>query len=75
VSALLVLMSAQFWTHDFSPSGWGLSAGGPRDGMEAAIGDYFRVKFPDDWPAEQRYDFKWQHLEGQTDPFQVYPFS
>jgi len=43
---LLVLLSAQFETNDFSPGDALLSVGGPRDGMESGIGGFFRVKFP-----------------------------
>jgi len=74
VSGLIVLLSAQFWTHDFAPSDWALSVGGPKDDMESAIGDYFRVGFPEDWPIQDRYDFKWGELENEENPFQQYPY-
>jgi hypothetical protein len=44
---VLVLLSAQFETNDFSPGNTLLAVGGPDDGMKSGIGDYFRVKFPD----------------------------
>ena len=40
------------------------------DGMEPAIGGYFRVKFPTDWPVDEQYDFDWAAIENQPDPFQ-----
>lgn len=74
VTGLVAILSAQFHTHDFSPAGWGLGGGGPEDGMEAAIGGMFRVKFPDDWPIEDRYQFSWQALEAEADPFRKLQF-
>jgi len=73
VSGLVVLLSAQFWTHDFTANAWLLSVGS-NDEMESAIGDYFRITFPDDWPDEERYDFDWQQLKTEDDPFQQYPY-
>jgi hypothetical protein len=76
IAGLAILMSAQFWTHDFGPGAWLLALeGGHKDGMEAAIGDNFRVAFPNDWPIQERYDFKWQDLEMESDPFQLYAYS
>jgi len=72
---LLVLLSAQFETKDFSPSETFLSVGGPSDGMESGIGGFFRVKFPENWPNELRYDFNWQNLKNEEDPFQNIDYS
>ncbi|MEW6241765.1 MAG: hypothetical protein AB1564_13240 [Chloroflexota bacterium] len=72
---VLVILSAQFGTNDFSPSNTLLAVGGPNDGMESGIGEYFRVKFPDDWPPELRYDFDWQKLKTEQDPFQTIDYS
>ena len=38
--------------------------------MESAIGEYFRVKFPTDWDVSERYEFDWNQLKNDTDPFQ-----
>lgn len=74
--AVLVLLSAQFETNDFSSHEPRLVVEGPpNDGMESAIGDYFRVKFPNDWPEEMRYDFDWQELKKENDPFDEIDFS
>ena len=67
---LLIVLSAQFETNDFSPGNDLLVANGPRDGMESGIGGYFRVRFPANWPTELRYDFDWQRLKDEADPFQ-----
>lgn len=71
---LVAILSSQFLTHDFSPGDWALSAGGINDGMESAIGGYFRIKFPNDWPSDERYEFKWQDIENESDPFQRYNY-
>jgi hypothetical protein len=74
-AALAVVLSAQFWTQDFSPSAGLLALSRSWDGLEDAVGGYLRVKFPDTWPAAERYDFDWAALEKtQADPFQNYPY-
>ena len=73
VSGLATILSAQFCRQDFSPGPTLLALSGPNDGFESAIGNYFRVKFPD-WPADERYSFNWQQLETQADPFQTLTF-
>ena len=72
-AGLLALLSSQFYTHDFSPGNQHL-AFAPTDGMEAGIGNYLRVKFPE-WPATERYDFAWDTIEMESDPFQNYPYA
>jgi hypothetical protein len=74
ISGLVVLLSAQFWTEDFSPASRGLAISGKGDGMESAIGGYFRIKFPINWPKRERHDFNWQSLESDPNPFQSYPY-
>jgi len=72
---VLVLLSAQFHTIDFAPGNSPLALEGPNDGMESGIGEYFRVKFPNNWPEELRYDFNWKDLENEDNPFQSLDFS
>jgi hypothetical protein len=72
-SGLIALLSAQFHTRDFSSHDY-LVAEGPADGWEVAIGSYFLVKFPSDWPAGDRYDFDWKKLKDDADPFQAITF-
>lgn len=64
VCGLLVLLSSQFYTKDFSPGNCSLvvEGYGPGDGMEAAIGSYFRIKFPE-WPEKERYSFTFDDIE------------
>jgi len=47
----------------------GFAGVGKDDEMESAIGGYFRVKFPKNLPHEKRYDFDWQVLKKEEDPF------
>jgi hypothetical protein len=72
---VLVILSAQFETNDFLPGNTLLALGGPNDGMESGIGEYFRIKFPDDWPQDLRYGFDWQQLKDEPDPFQNIDYS
>lgn len=75
VCGLLVLLSSQFATNDFSPEpGYELREG-PDDGFESGIGRYFRVHFPQSFPPELRYDFNWQQLKLEVDPFQMFDYS
>jgi hypothetical protein len=74
ICGLVAILSSQFYTHDFSPADWSLSVGGLNDGMESAIGSYFRIKFPTDWNEGDKYEFNWQDIKHETDPFQKYSY-
>jgi hypothetical protein len=76
VAGLVALLSSQFCDYDFE---------GPyvaqlvddtyrSDGFETAIGKYLRVKYPADWPANERYEFEWKKLENDPEPFQSLQF-
>jgi hypothetical protein len=73
VAGLTAILSSQFYTDDFAPQAW-LVTEGPGDAFESAIGGYFRVKFPDDWPHADKYEFNWQILEKEADPFHILTF-
>lgn len=80
VCGLAVVLSAQFCTEDYSPNPKSLGISNDysydaNDAMDTAIGDFFRVAFPTDWPETERYDFKWQELENLPDPFAKYDYS
>lgn len=75
VCGLLVVLSAQFGREDFSPGDSLIAWSGPNDGMETGIGEYFRVRFPDNWPSELQYNFNWQQLKDEADPFQNFDYS
>jgi hypothetical protein len=77
IAGLVVILSAQFDAHDFSPAAPGLALsgyGGPPAGYDNAIGGYFLVKFPDNWPTVDRYDFDWDGIKSDADPFANFPF-
>lgn len=67
ICGLVVVLSAQFEDNEFSSEDWILSAGGKGDGMESSIGGYFRVKYPNDWTDDEKYDFNFTILK-ETDP-------
>ena len=64
VAGLVVLLSSQFHTTDFSPGPTLLSVsdGAVYDGMTSAIGGFFRIKFPDDFPMNERYSFSYEDI-------------
>ena len=68
VAGLLVVLSAQFHTDDFAPFQI-LKRVTTYDGKEIGIGGYFQVRFPTDWPDEDRYDFHWEPMMNDPDPF------
>jgi len=43
--------------------------------MEPSIGNMLRIKFPTDWPAEERYEFKWPDLSAMEDPFVNFDYA
>lgn len=54
----------------WSPDNW--------DGFESAIGGYFRIKFPNDWPENERYDFsyqEWQEFSKEENPFMTIDYN
>jgi hypothetical protein len=75
VSGLIVLLSAQFENEEYSAGEWVRTVDWSNDRMETGIiGDHFIVNFPNDWPADERYDFNWQEFKDEEDPFQNFPF-
>lgn len=76
VTGLLVLLSSQFETQDFSAGSVGVSVGGyDYHDMEPAIGSMFRIKFPDNWIADEQYDFDWSELEAGQDRFAKFNYD
>lgn len=63
VCGLVAILSSQFWVKTYIPSTTLLAAEGSTDGMESAIGEYFRVQFPNDWPDREKYDFTHDDIE------------
>ena len=76
VAGLAVLLAAQYLTEDYSPVSPGLAASyGDGDGSEDAIGGYFRIFYPDDWPDAERYSFDWQTLKADPNPFSSHNYA
>lgn len=76
-----VLLAAQFHDEDYSPGGKTLGLSGAcytydgDDGMEPAIGSLLRIRFPSDWPQEERYEFDWQQLSALDEPFANFDYA
>ena len=71
VTGLLVLLSSQFRTEDFSPGSTLLSVNvDSYYSNEPALGGLFRIEFPADWAEEEKYSFDWAELKHQVDRFQ-----
>jgi hypothetical protein len=62
-------------TYDFAPVTLRAIDLGDRGKFEAALGDYFEVMFPTDWPEEECYDFDWRALRDVAFPFQPLTFT
>lgn len=80
VSGLVVILSAQFMDESYSPNSKSLGISGgysynydPK--LETAIGDYFRVQFPDNWEDIEKYGFNWQDLSMQEEPIERIDFD
>ena len=78
---LVVVLSAQFYNFDFSlssaidasTSALVASRNDPTigrydSGFIPAVGGYFNVKFPTDWPEDKKYDFIWKDIKDSLDP-------
>lgn len=76
VAGLVVILSAQFRTEDFSNSSDALAAQGYSyySFGDIAIGGLFRVKFPNDW-GDESYDFDWNVLKGEKEPFAKFDYD
>jgi hypothetical protein len=73
---LLVVLSAQFETNDFSPGpNLAVLCDVIKDGFTSGIGGFFRVQFPATWPTSLQYDFDWSAIEAQADPFDQIDYS
>jgi hypothetical protein len=76
VAGLVALLSSQFCDYDFeSPyvPQW-TDDTFESDGFHTAVGKYFRIKYPADWPENERYEFKWEQIRNDPEPFKSLPF-
>lgn len=77
---LVALLSAQFHDEDYSHSNKSLSISSSYsydsdDGMESAIGGFFRVKYPMELLEKERYGFNWDDLKEEEDPFVDFDYA
>jgi hypothetical protein len=79
VAGLLVLISSQFRNRDFSVGGSFKGMQGReyeyRLPIEAATGELFQIRYPDDWLEEELYDCDWMVLKNQKDRFEKINFD
>lgn len=71
VTGLLVLLSSQFRDNSFSPGG--MSLGVETDSFyegEFGLGDFFIIRYPQNWTEEEMYDFNWSDLKEDVNRFQ-----
>lgn len=70
ITGLVVLLAAQFQDNDdTSGEGYLLTNVLPGDGTERTLGGLFRIRYPADWPNHERYNFDWQTMKNEKDPF------
>ncbi|MCH8684271.1 hypothetical protein [Pedomonas mirosovicensis] len=76
IAGLAILLTAQFQHEAFSsgPDFLSISLEADTGGFESCIGDYFTVRYPTDWPENERYDFDWRQFKSEKDPFVNYPY-
>ena len=75
ICGLVAILSAQFWEEDYIPSSSYLALEGSIDGMETAIGKYFRVKFPTDWTSDEQYDFSSEDIKMSSFEIQNFDYN
>jgi hypothetical protein len=76
VAGLLVLLTSQFKTESFSAGSDGMSMEGyDYHDLEPALGDLFRIKYPDDWSDDELYDFDWSLVSTQEVRFAKYDYN
>ena len=71
VTGILILLSSQFGSEDFSTSS--RSLGVTIDSYYSttpALGNFFHIDFPSDWTDAEKYDFDWSSLKRQPARFQ-----
>ncbi len=74
VCGLAALLASQFISESFDHGEVYIITEQSPDGLESAPGEYFRIKFPNNVPAAERYDLNWQSLKSVPDPFQNYNY-
>jgi hypothetical protein len=80
ISALVILLSSQFLDESFSTTEKGMGIGESYSydydpNFRTAIGSYFTIKYPSEIPEEDKYDFTWQVLKTQENPFDFIDYN
>lgn len=76
VGGLLVLLTSQFGEQDFSAGPTLLAASGlDYHELDSALGGLFRIKLPDDWAEDEKYDFDWEQLKHQPQRFAKFNYN
>lgn len=70
MAALVCVLSAQFYTHDFQPGPDLLAYSSRKGTFDHAIGGYFLVEFPN-WEPCERYEFHWEAIKKDPNPFRT----
>ena len=78
-SALVITISSQFGTDDFSLKTPELEAivlteNPPESSFVPAIGERLEIAFPKTWKPEERYNLNLSAMQAQSDPFQDFRF-
>jgi hypothetical protein len=76
VAGLLILLSSQFETQDFSPGSTTLAV--KTDSYYStspALGGFFHIEFPSDWQDSEKYDFDWNASKAHADRFQKIDYN
>jgi hypothetical protein len=74
ISALVVLLSSQFYTKDFGHIDYLVASFGDEHGfIPATTGGYLLVRYPE-LPDADRYAFDWEKLKNDPDPFGTLQF-
>ena len=76
VAGLLVLLSSQFGTQEFSTDNTTLAINTDSYySTSPALGGFFHIEFPSDWQDAEKYDFNWATLKTQADRFQKIDYN
>lgn len=76
ICGVFVLLSSQFALEQFSTSGVSLLGFTEFDvDFELGIGNFFQLRFPKDWPEDEKYDFDWETLKDKEEPFESLKFE
>jgi hypothetical protein len=73
VSSVLIILFAQFNILAFDPYHI-VGMHSNEDGRLSHESCFLHVELPKGWTEAECYDFDWEQLKGQEDPFQRYPF-